>query len=425
MNRISWFLVFLVLPLFADNNPYNPEKKLADMDITLFKPSKPAASFVPAVRTGNLVFLSGHVPRKPEGGYVTGKVGKDLTTAQAKDAARLTAVSLLSSLKNEIGNLQYVKRIVKVTGMVNATPSFTEHSLVINGCSDLLISIFGEKGRHARAAVGMSSLPFNFAVEIEMIVEIGDKNYCALVDAINSSERTQTFISRDQYRHPLETLTFFGIKRSMSVAEVWPGSSAWYMEVLAPYLREEGLYIAAGFDQETKSDFFKKANAKFAEKLKSKPQLFDKVKVSELAAPHKTAIAPAGTLDAILTFRNVHNWMWSKSEQDMFRAFYKALKPGGILGVIEHRAPETTDDIEAKRGYVKESYTLELAKKAGFKFVASSDINNNPKDITTYPTGVWTLPPTLRLKEKDREKYMAIGESDRFTLKFIKPKTAK
>lgn len=150
----------------------DPEQRLKELGIRLRIPPTPVANYVQAVRTGNLVFLAGHGPRKPEGGYVVGKVGRDIDLKQAYEAARLTAIDLLSSLKAEIGDLNKVKRVVKVMGMVNAVESFTEHPKVVNGCSDLLVSVFGDCGRHARAAVGMGSLPFNIPVEIAMIVEV-------------------------------------------------------------------------------------------------------------------------------------------------------------------------------------------------------------------------------------------------------------
>lgn len=148
------------------------DKRLADLGVQLRVPAPPTANFARAVRTGNLVFLAGHGPSKPEGGVVTGKVGGDLSLEQGKEAARLCAISLLASLKAEIGDLNKVKRLVKVHGMVNAVPEFTGHSQVMNGCSDFLVSVFGDRGKHARAAVGMSSLPRGMAVEIEMIVEV-------------------------------------------------------------------------------------------------------------------------------------------------------------------------------------------------------------------------------------------------------------
>ena len=159
----------------AQDSPFDPEQRLKELGIQLRTPPTPVANYVTAVRTGNLVFLAGHGPRKPEGGYVVGRVGRDIDMKQAYEAARLTAIDLLSSLKAEIGNLNRVKRIVKVMGMVNAVESFTEHPKVINGCSDLLVSVFGDRGKHARDAVGMGSSPFNITVEIDIIVEVEDK----------------------------------------------------------------------------------------------------------------------------------------------------------------------------------------------------------------------------------------------------------
>lgn len=188
MKSNCWFIFqnLLIVLLFItngcqQNNPKNQannndqidvEKRIQELGIQLYAPEPPIGNYVRAVRSGNLVFLAGHGPRKPEGGYMTGKVGIDIDIEQAKEAARLTAISLLSSLKAEIGDLNKVKRIVRVFGMVNCDDSFTEQPQVINGCSDLLVEIFGEQGKHARAAVGMISLPINISVEIEMIVEL-------------------------------------------------------------------------------------------------------------------------------------------------------------------------------------------------------------------------------------------------------------
>jgi len=170
-----FFTAILLQPLpgSAQNNP-DPEANLKAVGIQLITPTAPIANYVKAVRVGNIVYLSGHGPDRPDGSLVTGKVGSDLTLEQAKDAARLTGISLLSTLKAEIGNLNKVKRIVKVLGMVNAVPAFEQHPQVINGCSDLMVEVFGVNGKHARSAVGMGSLPKNIAVEIEMIVELKD-----------------------------------------------------------------------------------------------------------------------------------------------------------------------------------------------------------------------------------------------------------
>ena len=175
MKKLTlFFFAAIMLHPFVSNaqNKVDAETRIKELGIQLIKPTAPIANYVKAVRVGNIVYLSGHGPDKPDGSLVTGKVGSDLTLDQAKDAARLTGISLLSTLKAEIGDLNKVKRIIKVLGMVNAMPTFEQHPQVINGCSDLLVEVFGENGKHARSAVGMCSLPKNIAVEIEMIVEL-------------------------------------------------------------------------------------------------------------------------------------------------------------------------------------------------------------------------------------------------------------
>jgi predicted methyltransferase len=233
----------------------------------------------------------------------------------------------------------------------------------------------------------------------------------ALQAAITGPQRSEGNKARDQYRHPLQTLTFFGIKPDMTVVEIWPGSG-WYTEILAPLLKDRGkLYEAVGGGAGAKA---------FEEKLKANPAVYGKVIVTVLQPPAETAIAPAGTADMVLTFRNVHDWLPRGNAADYFKAFYRALKPGGILGITDHRAnPSQPQDPNARNGYVRQDYMIELAERAGFKLAGTSEINANPKDPRNQP--VWDLPPTLRMGQKDRAKYVAIGESDRMTLKFIKP----
>ena len=241
--------------------------------------------------------------------------------------------------------------------------------------------------------------------------------------AIGGEYRTPAYVARDPYRHPKETLEFFGVKPDQVVVEVWP-SSGWYTEILAPYLRERGKYYAAGFvvSDENAPEYRRNIAAAFAGKLAERPALYDRVVVTELGRPDRWAACPPGTADLVLTFRNVHNWMSADYEAEMFQAFHAALKPGGTLGVVEHRArPGTSREQMVKSGYVTEAHVIEMAEKAGFKFDAKSQVNANPKDTTDHPEGVWTLPPSLRLKDVDREKYLAIGESDRMTLRFVKP----
>ena len=242
-----------------------------------------------------------------------------------------------------------------------------------------------------------------------------------LATAVAASTRTPANVARDKYRNPEATLAFFGIKPTDTVVEIWPGGG-WYTEVLAPYLTADGgkLYAAA-------PDWGRSG----VEKLKAaNPALYGAIQVVDFPVfDSKAAEVPAGTADAVLTFRNVHNWRMGYRREgkpdysvDAFRQIYAMLKPGGVLGIEDHRLPETADaERERTSGYIKVSTVRRLAEEAGFQFAGSSEVNANPKDTADWPNGVWTLPPSLALKDQDREKYLAIGESDRMTLKFIKP----
>ena len=240
--------------------------------------------------------------------------------------------------------------------------------------------------------------------------------------ALSGSHRSEANRARDVHRHPKETLLFFGVRPDSTVVEIWPGAG-WYAEILAPVLRDSGRYYAAHFHVDEKSPPYMGAGrANFLKSLAARPDLYDRVVVTALNAPGYTDIAPRGTADIVLTFRNVHNWTAAKSDEATFRAFHDALKPGGTLGVVEHRAAAGTAlEQQIKTGYMTEAYVVGLAEKAGFRLAGRSEVNANPKDTKDHPAGVWTLPPTYRLKDQDREKYRAIGESDRMTLKFIKP----
>jgi predicted methyltransferase len=235
-----------------------------------------------------------------------------------------------------------------------------------------------------------------------------------LAEAIAGPQRTPAFQARDRYRHPAQVLRFFGLKPDMSVIEIWP-SGGWWTEILAPYLRAHGKYYAA-LEQSSE-------DARFDGKLAAAPQYYNRVIVTRAAPPDHWRIAPPGSADLVLTFRNVHNWLAGGYAKAMFAAMFRALKPGGVLGLEEHRAaPGTTRADWVKTGYVSQDFVIELAREAGFRLVAKSEIGANPKDSKNYPQGVWTLPPTLALGQKDRAKYLAIGESDRMTLKFVKPR---
>lgn len=241
----------------------------------------------------------------------------------------------------------------------------------------------------------------------------------ALKAAIASDARTPAQKERDQYRHPYETLTFFGIKPDMTVVELWP-FGGWYTAILAPYLEEKGRLIEADVDPESAPEDYLSYNIQLQKMLTSRPDIYGKVETVHLS-PEKPLL-PEGTADMVLTFRNIHNWHWYGQDKAIFEQAFKALKPGGVLGVVEHRAENP--DFEPKemgQAYVGTDWAIKMIESVGFKLVDQSEINANPKDIKDYPIGVWNLPPIYAGGDKDREKYAAIGESDRFTLKFVKP----
>ena len=237
--------------------------------------------------------------------------------------------------------------------------------------------------------------------------------------------RSEQNAARDRYRHPAQTLAFFGIKPTMTVIEIWP-SAGWYSEILAPYLRDQGHYIAAIKDPIRETDdqareSTTKQNQSLRDKFATRPDVYGQPVLVEFDAAAPDLGAP-GSADAVVTFRNVHNWVMAGNEAQMFEAFFEVLKPGGVLGVVDHRAAEDATLEQVKNsGYLPEQYVIGLALKAGFQLDARSEINANPKDLKNYPKGVWTLPPTLREGDADRDKYLAIGESDRMTLRFVKP----
>ena len=235
-----------------------------------------------------------------------------------------------------------------------------------------------------------------------------------LKGAIASEDRTPKNVVRDVYRHPYETLDFFGIKQDMTVIELSPGGG-WYTEILANYIHYPGTLIAAHFNPDA-GGYYKRGRANFEKKMNSSP-MYGRVEIVNI----DSTLAEPNSVDAVLTFRNLHNWLGPLLDT-IFSNSYKALKPGGIFGVVEHRADEgTTLEMMKKSGYVTEKHAIEMAKKHGFELVSKSEVNSNPKDIKNYPKGVWTLPPNLRMKDVDRQKYLEIGESDRMTLLFRKP----
>jgi len=241
----------------------------------------------------------------------------------------------------------------------------------------------------------------------------------ALAAAISSSQRTAAFVARDGARHPAEELTFFGLRADANVVELWPGGGYW-TEILAPYLVAHGYYtVALPVPGNAEEDA---TVARWRARIAPQAARFGTIHETALGAGHFD-IAPPGSADLVLTFRNLHNWMAAGYASEALAGCFRALKPGGVLGIEAHRGrSDKPQDPLAKSGYVREDYAINLAKQAGFEFVGSSEVDANPKDTKDWPDGVWTLPPTLTLRDKDRAKYVAIGEADNFVLKFRKPK---
>lgn len=245
----------------------------------------------------------------------------------------------------------------------------------------------------------------------------------ALRTAVQGPCRTRDNIPRDAYRHPLETLQFFGITPAMHVIEITPGYG-WYAEILSPYLIGAGDYIAAVHVPSRDPGGPNELLAALRTKFSGSPQCFraESIRAFDIASP---TLGRDGSADLVLTFRNVHNWEQDGYSEKMFLAIARALKPGGVLGVTDHRADGSHPAPGAvPAGYISEARVIALAAEAGLQFEGGSEINGNPRDRKDYPAGVWTLPPTLTLGEQDRRTYLRIGESDRMTLKFRKPAAA-
>jgi predicted methyltransferase len=248
-----------------------------------------------------------------------------------------------------------------------------------------------------------------------------------LAAALAGAHRSAENRARDEWRHPRETLTFFGVTPTQTIIEVTPGGG-WYTEVLAPMVRGQGKLVAAIIDPASVANeggrgYYERSNGAFEDKLKTTPDVYGEVEVRrfDITAP---SFGPAGSADTVVTFRNVHNWLGSGSAEGMFKGFFDVLKPGGVLGVVEHRArPDSTGAKNPESGYMTEDAVIALATAAGFELAERSEINANPKDTADHPNGVWTLPPSLNVPDgEDAQKYRAIGESDRMTLKFVKPR---
>jgi predicted methyltransferase len=244
-----------------------------------------------------------------------------------------------------------------------------------------------------------------------------------LDSAVGNPARSEKLVGRDKARHPLEELAFFGVTPQSTVVEIWPGGGYW-TEILAPFLHDHGGYYVAlqgkGGSEAADAEA-DKLNALLRSKIEADMATYGKITPTVFGVA-QGEIAPPGSADFVLSFRNLHNWMKDGFAPEAFAAFYQALKPGGVLGLEEHRGQrDTAQDPKAEDGYVRQDYAIALAEKAGFEFAGSSEINANLKDTANWPKGVWTLPPTLRLGDQDRAKYEAIGEADNFVLRFRKP----
>lgn len=260
----------------------------------------------------------------------------------------------------------------------------------------------------------------------------GETTLAAVLAMPHRSEKNR---ARDQYRHPTETLDFFGVEKTHTVVELWPGGG-WYTEVLAPYLRDEGQLIVTMYDPDGPEEYYGTRQARgLGQRFQDEAEVFGAVKTVTVSQEIEIAdgkvekivvkpfdLAPEGTVDVVLTFRNSHGWYNGDAQELIYASAFKALKPGGVFGVVQHRAPEGSDPKQwASKGYLPEETVISAAKAAGFELAEKSEINANANDTKDHPDGVWDLPPSLAAKDKDRDKYLAIGESDRMTLKFVKP----
>ncbi|MGC1549908.1 MAG: methyltransferase [Rhodanobacter sp.] len=290
-----------------------------------------------------------------------------------------------------------------------------KRSLVLGVCAALLLSVGAGATESVMAQQAVQDQPDG---DLVPPTSASDFTASQLDAALAGSWRTPANRARDVYRHPKATLQFFGIRPDQTVIEITPGTG-WYSEILAPLLRDDGHYIAAvqaSADSEAKRD-----GGTLHTKFAADPAQYGKAKIVAFD-PKAPMFGPPGSADMVLTFRNVHNWTMAGSAPAMFKAFFAVLRPGGVLGVVDHRAtPGISLDTVKASGYLPTAYVVKLATDAGFTLDEESEVNANPKDTKDYPKGVWTLPPTLTLGDQDKAKYQAIGESDRMTLRFVKP----
>ena len=262
---------------------------------------------------------------------------------------------------------------------------------------------------------GLPSFSFGAGAEEAGVDEV------RLDQIVAGAHRAPYNLARDQSRHPVQTLRFFGLSPDMHVAEIWPGGGGYYAEIVGPYVANEGRYYAVVASLDPGNARAQKSNRMLFERFEARPDLYGQPMRADMSS-QDMALYTDNSLDLVITFRNLHNWAGGGYDGHFLAGIFRALKPGGRLGLVDHRldgSPQQEKRIH--HGYITEEYVIEVATGAGFEFVAASEANANPKDTKDYEKGVWTLPPTLRLGAKDRERYMAIGESDRMTLLFRKP----
>ena len=257
----------------------------------------------------------------------------------------------------------------------------------------------------------------SFLISLSFINEVCSKD--SLKQAISNENRKIENIKRDKYRNPYKTLNFFGINKEMKVLEITPGRG-WYTEILAKYMKDSNNFYIAKYDPpQFAVEILTKIQNEFEKYFLNNEDQFGKIKYISINKDFDF-LNEKNKFDMVLTFRNSHNWLKNEKAEKIYNSIFKIMKKGGILGIVQHRANDSSA-INYKDGYVKESFLIKLVEKQGFKLIDRSEVNSNPKDLKNYEKGVWTLPPSLRLGEKDQLKYLKIGESDRMTLKFIKP----
>ena len=255
------------------------------------------------------------------------------------------------------------------------------------------------------------------------VATAGDQS--ALAALAYGEHRSEANVARNVYRHPVETLSFFGVQPDMTVIEISPGGG-WYQEILGPYLAKEGKYVAASYDMdvEDQREYRTRQHQAMLERFETHRNVYNKPGIVTFDPPNTVDLGPDGSADMVVTFRNTHGWVNNGVQEDAFKAFYDVLKPGGVLGFVQHRAPHGGNPEHwAKLGYVPQDAVIAWAEAAGFTLDASSEVNGNAADSKGHAYGVWTLPPSYRLGDENKAHYQAIGESDRMTLRFVKPKS--